>query len=299
MRRRSEAPAKLGSEVDSTQSEPGTKISPALRRAAAPAVAAAVPAAPRQRGRRPGGALYRWIAQQIERDIGAGAFPVGSLLPTEVEFGQRLNVGRHTVREALRVLSEAGLIVRRAGSGSTVIDSGRRRVFAHAVDNFDQWFNYPDSVRRRPIGHRPVVADAALADSLGVAPGSAWLCISALRSVDAVAAPLCWVDIYVQPRFANVVKGKGFNQSPVHEQIEAMFGVAIAEVEVGISAGRVPAHMAPALAVAADSAALLLVRRYRAADGELLQATRTVHPENRYVYAMKFRRAAASRVGAA
>lgn len=252
---------------------------------------------PRQRGRRPGGALYRWIAQQIERDIGSGAFPVGSLLPTEVEFSQRLNVGRHTVREALRVLSEAGLIVRRAGSGSTVVSDGRRNVFAHAVTNFDQWFTYPDSVRRRPIDHAKVVADAALADSLGCAVGSAWLRISALRTLDEVAAPLCWVDIYIQPRFAKVMKGRHFNDTPVHEQIEAMFGVVIAEVEVGISAGRVPAHMAAALGVQADSPALLLLRRYRAADGELLQATRTVHPENRYVYAMKFRRAAASRYG--
>ena len=278
---------------------PATKAAKATQPAklAKPAKPALAAPPPRQRGRRPGGALYRWIAQQIERDIGSGAFAVGSLLPTEVEFSQRLNVGRHTVREALRVLSQAGLIVRRAGSGSTVVSNGRQSVYAHAVANFDQWFTYPDSVRRRPIGVAKVVADAALAADLGLVPGSAWCCISALRTLDGVVAPLCWVDIYIQPRFARVTRRNAFNDSPVHEQIEAMFGVAIAEVEVGISAGRVPAHMAEALGVEADSPALLLVRRYRAADGELLQATRTVHPENRTVYAMKFRRAAASRYG--
>ncbi len=262
------------------------------RRSATVALAAA---APRPRGRRPGAALYRGIAQQIERDIVAGVFPVGSLLPTEIEFSARLDVGRHTVREALRVLSQAGLIVRRAGSGSTVISSARRHVYAHAVTNFDQWFTYPDSVRRHTLVHARVTADAALADALGLAVGSRWLCISALRTLDGAAAPLCWVDIYVQPRFASVLGREGFNDAPVHEQIEAAFGVAIAEVEVGISAGRVPAAMAPALAVEPDSPALLLVRRYRSADGELLQATRTVHPENRTVYALRFRRAAAGR----
>ena len=66
------------------------------------------PAAPpaRPRGRRPGGAVYKRIAEQIERDIAEGKFPVGSLLPTEAEFGQMLDVGRHTVRDALRVLSQ-------------------------------------------------------------------------------------------------------------------------------------------------------------------------------------------------
>ena len=245
-------------------------------------------------GRRPGGALYKRIAEQIERDIAAGRFAVGSLLPTEAEFSEQLNVGRHTVREALRLLSQGGLIVRRAGSGSTVISNGRRQVFAHAVSNFDQWFNYPASVKRHHLDHEQVVADAALAETLSCTVGSAWLRISALRTLDEASAPLCWVDIYIQPRFARVMKSRRFDNVPVHEQIEAMFGVSIAEVEVNIWAGRVPPRMAAALCTKADAAALLLRRRYLAANGELLQATCTVHPENRYVYAMKFRRVAQS-----
>ncbi len=262
------------------------------------AAAAAVASASRRGGRRPGPALYRWIAQQIERDIGSGVFPLGSLLPTEVEFSERLNVGRHTVREALRVVSQAGLIVRRAGSGSTVVSAARPRVYSHAVTNFDQWFTYPDSVRRRPVARARVRADALLAQRIGVPVGSSWLRISALRTLDGEAAPLCWVDIHIPPRFAAVTRRKAFDASPVHEQIEALFGVVIAEVEVAISAGRVPAHMAGALAVEPDSPALLLVRRYRDSDGELLQATFTVHPENRTVYSMNFRRTAGQGDGA-
>ncbi|MEO7115321.1 MAG: GntR family transcriptional regulator, partial [Caldimonas sp.] len=63
------------------------------------------PAPQRQRGRRPGSALYKQIAEQIAQDIEAGKFAVGSLLPTEAVFSEQLDVGRHTVREALRVLS--------------------------------------------------------------------------------------------------------------------------------------------------------------------------------------------------
>lgn len=271
-----------------------------MTRAARPAVAGAPRRATssRRRGRQPGGdALYRQIAARIERDIAEGSYAVGSLLPTEAEFGQRLDVGRHTVRAALRVLAEAGLIVRRAGSGSTVVSNGRRHVFAHAVTNFDQWFNYPASVRRRRIGAAHLVADAALAEEIGCAAGTPWFCISALRTLETAAEPLCWVDIYLQPRFAGVIKAKAVDASPIHQQIEAMFGVAIAEVEVRISATSVPQRMARALAAKAGSPALLLQRRYLSAGGELLQATRTVHPESRYVYTMKFRRAAGSPFG--
>ena len=86
----------------------------------------------------------------------------------------------------------------------------------------------------------------------------------------------------------------GADSLPVHEQIQTMFRISIAEVVVSIWAGRVPARMAAALEAAADSPALLLRRRYLAADGELMQATCTVHPEDRYVYTMKFRRTAQS-----
>jgi DNA-binding GntR family transcriptional regulator len=257
---------------------------------AAPLVAA--PARPR--GRRPGTAAYKQIAEQIERDIASAKFPVGSLLPTEAEFSAWLDVGRHTVRDALRVLTQAGLIVRRAGSGSTVVSKGRRSVFAHSVVNFDQWFNYPDSVKRRQIDHAHVEADAELAQSLGCTPGTAWFRISALRMVAETVVPLCWVDLYIQPRFAGVIKSRRVDESPIHEQIEQMFGVAIADVEVTVSVSRVPARMAKALAVKSQSPALLLRRRYLSASGELLQATLTVHPESRYVYEMKFHREAAS-----
>ena len=134
-------------------------------------------------------------------------------------FGERLDVGRHTVREALRVLSHDGLIVRRAGTGSTVVSNGRRSVFAHSVTDFDQWFNYPASVRRRRIDQVQVVADAALAESLGCAVGTPWFRISALRTLDGAAAPLCWVDIYIQPRFARVMKSRQVDTKPIHEQI--------------------------------------------------------------------------------
>jgi DNA-binding GntR family transcriptional regulator len=251
----------------------------------------------RPNGRRPGGALYKRIAEQIGGDIATGKFALGSLLPTEAEFSERLDVGRLTVREALRLLSDEGLISRRPGSGSTVIASGRPAMFTHAVSNFDQWFNYPEVVQRRHLDRVALVADAEQARSLGCEVGTQWWRVGAVRTLNA-SAPLCWVDIYIPLRFARVMSNRSFEATPVHEQIEAMFQVAIAEVEVSISAGRVPGRMARALEVVPDSPALLLRRRYLGADGELLQVTCTVHPENRYAYTMRFRRTAASQYAA-
>ena len=65
---------------------------------------------------------YKEIAQQLRQQILEGIYPAGSLLPTEQQLCSIHNASRQTVRTALQSLSEEGLISRRQGSGSRVLD---------------------------------------------------------------------------------------------------------------------------------------------------------------------------------
>ncbi|WP_043915436.1 FadR/GntR family transcriptional regulator [Kitasatospora griseola] len=58
--------------------------------------------------------------EQLREQLAAGAWPVGSRIPTEHELAERLRVGRNTVREAIRVLVHAGMLVSRQGEGTFV-----------------------------------------------------------------------------------------------------------------------------------------------------------------------------------
>ncbi|WP_354641677.1 FadR/GntR family transcriptional regulator [Kitasatospora camelliae] len=58
--------------------------------------------------------------EQLREQLGAGVWPVGSRIPTEHELAERLQVGRNTVREAIRVLVHAGMLVSRQGEGTFV-----------------------------------------------------------------------------------------------------------------------------------------------------------------------------------
>jgi len=61
------------------------------------------------------------IAQQeLRQAITGGTFQPGSQLPTEAELCETLGVSRTVVREALRVLEDDGLVVRRHGVGTFV-----------------------------------------------------------------------------------------------------------------------------------------------------------------------------------
>lgn len=60
------------------------------------------------------------VLAQLRGAIERGDFAVGDKLPSEAELGQRFEVSRSVVREALRALQALGLTVSRAGKGTYV-----------------------------------------------------------------------------------------------------------------------------------------------------------------------------------
>ena len=64
--------------------------------------------------------LVDLAVSQLREQVLSGQWPVGGRLPAETELAQRLEVGRSTVREAIRALVHAGLLETRQGSGTYV-----------------------------------------------------------------------------------------------------------------------------------------------------------------------------------
>src|SRR6202008_2970530 len=133
---------------------------------------------------------YRDIARKLQRDIRLGAYAIGDLLPTETELMTRHSASRQTVREALRILMEQGLIVRRAGLGSVVIASEPPVLFSHSVKSLSEWLRYSNETYREVVASREITADSKLAGLLKCEPGKHWFLIKAIRRSDQFAAPL-------------------------------------------------------------------------------------------------------------
>lgn len=66
--------------------------------------------------------LAEQIASALTRAIHIGELHSGERLPTEAALGERYDVSRSVVREAISMLKNAGLVVSRRGSGSFVTD---------------------------------------------------------------------------------------------------------------------------------------------------------------------------------
>ncbi|PRX96624.1 FadR/GntR family transcriptional regulator [Allonocardiopsis opalescens] len=68
--------------------------------------------------------VYSSVADQILAGVRSGAFPPGTPLPAERVLAERFEVGRGSVREAIRVLEHAGVLDVRVGSGTYVVGDG-------------------------------------------------------------------------------------------------------------------------------------------------------------------------------
>jgi GntR family transcriptional repressor for pyruvate dehydrogenase complex len=65
-------------------------------------------------------ALVERVVQMLEKQVLDGRLPVGSRLPAEREFAERLGVSRTVLREAVRILGTKGLLETRHGIGTTI-----------------------------------------------------------------------------------------------------------------------------------------------------------------------------------
>lgn len=131
-----------------------------------------------------GTALWRQIAETLERDILAGKVAPGHKLPTEHELAGQFDVNRHTVRRAIAALGEKGLVRIEQGRGTFVQES----VIEYQVRRRTRFSENIAANKREASGRVIRVvelpAEGAVAKALEIRKGSAVVMIERLAEAD-------------------------------------------------------------------------------------------------------------------
>jgi len=131
-----------------------------------------------------GVALWRQVADGIERGIANGTFAPGEKLPGETEIADTYRVNRHTVRRALATLAERGLVRAERGSG-TYVEAQR---LAYPLRSRTRFSEIVGAGGQEPRGQlieaSDDIATRELARELGLKTGAPLIRIEALRSAD-------------------------------------------------------------------------------------------------------------------
>ncbi len=136
-----------------------------------------------------GVALWRQVADGIERGIADGTYAAGEKLPGETEIAETYRVNRHTVRRALATLAERGFVRAERGSG-TYVEAPRLAYPLRSRTRFSEIVGAGgQEPRGQLIDASEDVATRELARELGLKTGAALIRIETLRLAD--RTPIC------------------------------------------------------------------------------------------------------------
>lgn len=233
--------------------------------------------------------LYRQLVDALRDDIARGRQAVGDRLPTEDALCRRFGVSRHTVREALRVLRDEGLIASRQGAGTTVLRRAAQSLYTYSISSIEELLQYAAEARYEVGKSGIVVADRALASRLGCPTGQRWLRVEGYRYASA-PTPICWTEVFVRADYAGIALMIGRRSGTIYSWIEEMYGVRVGSVEQVLAAAPIPKAIARTLRAKPDSAGIAIQRTYRLTDSEIVEVAFNLHPADRFRYSVTLQR---------
>jgi GntR family transcriptional regulator len=145
--------------------------------------------------------LYFQVASRIEQAIASGELPAGSRLENEIALVRRLNLSRPTIRRALQELVAKGLLVRRRGIGTQVVQRPvtRRVELTSLYDDLSRGGQHPGTTL---LSHEIVSADEALAERLSLTTGAPVLHLRRLRLTGGI--PLAVLENFLPEEFTDL-----------------------------------------------------------------------------------------------
>jgi GntR family phosphonate transport system transcriptional regulator len=175
--------------------------------------------------------VYRQVSQALEKLI-CDNCALGDYLPSENRLAAQFQVNRHTVRRAIDELVTAGLIARKQGKGSQIINN--RIDYSLTSGRFTATL---DKLRRKTqsdvIKEDVIEATEKIAAYLNIDVGSRVIVLDTLRFVDGF--PISIITHYLNPMYVPNIN-KHYTSGSLHECIENMYGLTLCRSEALISA---------------------------------------------------------------
>lgn len=233
---------------------------------------------------------YLQIARDLRDAIAGGRYPLGAQLPTEHELRRRLKVSRFTIREAIRVLTSAGLVRRKPRAGTVVAALPDDTRYTHSISSLRDLFQYAQTTEFDYSFIGRVGLARAQARAMNAAPGDEWIYALAVRRDQAGGKPFCVTRLYLNPALKGIERRLRGSHRPVYTIIERDFGLRIGRVEQVISGVVLDDEDAGHLGVPVGTPGLSIRRSYFDETGRLVEFADNIHPADRFTYRMELRR---------
>jgi GntR family transcriptional regulator len=215
---------------------------------------------------------YRTIADELRQRVASGELAAGALFPSESELSAAYDVSRVTVRKALDVLRDEGLVDSRQGFGWFVAADPVRQSLGRLGTIEAQLAELGVESERRVVGFRFTAAPAWVEDVLGVDT------VLEVRRVNhADGQPFARVTVWCSEEVGARLSRADVESSPFYELVDVPIGGATQTIGAA-AAGRDDAAL---LAVPVGSPVLRCERVTSDTDGRPVLVSEHVFPGHR------------------
>lgn len=218
--------------------------------------------------------LYYQLKQLVRNEIERGVYRPGDKLPSETQMIQRYGVSRITVRQALSELESEGIVVRRHGRGSYVAERNIEQDLVRLTDFVEDMEVAGLAPSSQVLSFKREVANASIAEALGVAVSEEVLRIDRLRQADErpIAYDITWLPL----RFGLLLSEAELRHETIYHILETRYTIPVEMGVFHITASVASAEQAHLLHVAPGTG-LLLIRRVSYTIGNI-----PVYAQDRY-----------------
>ncbi|SAL04774.1 GntR family transcriptional regulator [Caballeronia calidae] len=233
--------------------------------------------------------LHVEIARTLRERISHGVYAENEMLPPEMLLLAEFNVGRHTIREAMKVLVSEGLIQRSPGRGTVVSPrlAPRGSWGIKSLNDLIGEFSTAHSVLIKR-GVVPVSDFPELGNSFGLAADDSLYHIQRVLHVNGQPAALH--NLYTLVRYAERLPDAEIGKGSLILLIEKHCRVRAARTRQVASAVAAEAPATKLLGVRSGSPMLSLRRSYLTSTNELIESTELICRPDRYQHSVDFLR---------
>jgi DNA-binding GntR family transcriptional regulator len=223
--------------------------------------------------------LYFQVAQYLEQMIESGELPMGTRLDNEGDLAGQLGLSKPTMRRALEYLVGRGLLVRKRGIGTQVVQAKVTRE-VELTSLYDDLAKTGRDPSTTVVSFSTEPAPDALAAELGLASGTPVYVFERLRSAD--AEPLALMRNHV-PEHLMRLSAADLEEQGLYNLFRAN-GIVMRIAKQSIGARAATAAEARALGERKGAPLLVMERSAYDEQGRAVEHGRHVYRASRYSF---------------
>lgn len=228
--------------------------------------------------------LYHQLQEHIASQIEEGTLLIGEALPTESELSDRYGVSRATVRKALRILADRGLIEKRQGVGSFVAERKINELLPGLTSFSSEMQQRGFRVTSQVLDKELVVPPSRALKALELPDGHETIKVVRLRFVD--GKPFVIATSYLIPTIAIDEDFRG----SLYDLLETRYGYRIATGQASIEAGLADERESFLLNIPLRDAVLRITWLAITDAGLRIEYSENTYSGNRYRYIVQLTR---------